>query len=172
MFHMKEVSKGLCRCSLLLLTVPAVILAQSYDISWHTIDGGGGTSTGGGYELSGTIGQPDASAADALTGGGYTLTGGFWPGAVPACGTFVAADFDRDCDVDAADFARFVVCDTGPSVPYNPAALPAGCTFAPDAQNQIAPDLDKDNDVDQDDFSILQRCTTGPGVPSDPNCAG
>ena len=39
--------------------------------------GGGGTSTGGVYSVSGTIGQPDAGL---LTGGSYTLAGGFWPG--------------------------------------------------------------------------------------------
>ena len=33
---------------------------QSYSIDWSTIDGGGGTSTGGVYTVSGTIGQPDA----------------------------------------------------------------------------------------------------------------
>jgi len=31
-----------------------------YEISWYTIDGGGGTSSGGPYKLTGTIGQPDA----------------------------------------------------------------------------------------------------------------
>jgi hypothetical protein len=46
-----------------------------YDLSWHTIDGGGGTSTGGVYSVSGTIGQPDAST---MSGGNYTLQGGFW----------------------------------------------------------------------------------------------
>ena len=35
-------------------------LAQTYSIDWYTIDGGGGTSTGGVYSVSGTIGQPDA----------------------------------------------------------------------------------------------------------------
>jgi len=35
--------------------------AQSYAIDWFTIDGGGGTSTGGAYTVSGTVGQPDAS---------------------------------------------------------------------------------------------------------------
>jgi hypothetical protein len=34
--------------------------AQSYSIDWFTIDGGVGTSTGGVYSVSGTIGQPDA----------------------------------------------------------------------------------------------------------------
>jgi hypothetical protein len=56
------------------------VLAQSgggYDLTWNTINGGGGTSVGGGYTLSGTIGQPDAGA---LSGGTYTLNGGFWSG--------------------------------------------------------------------------------------------
>jgi hypothetical protein len=50
--------------------------AQSYSIDWYKIAGGGGTSTNGQYSLSGTIGQPDASAP--MTGGNYSLTGGFW----------------------------------------------------------------------------------------------
>ena len=51
-------------------------LAQSgggYDLSWSTIDAGGTTfSTGGGYTLGGTAGQPDAGL---LSGGGI-----HWPG--------------------------------------------------------------------------------------------
>jgi hypothetical protein len=50
--------------------------AQSYSINWYTIDGGGGTSTGGVYTVSGTIGQPDAGGP--MTGGNYSVTGGFW----------------------------------------------------------------------------------------------
>jgi hypothetical protein len=50
--------------------------AQSYSIDWSTIDGGGGTSTGGLYSVSGTIGQPDAGGP--MTGGQYSVTGGFW----------------------------------------------------------------------------------------------
>ena len=50
-----------------------------YDLAWHTIDGGGGLSSGGGYSVNGTIGQPDA---DAMSGGYYNLQGGFWPGAM------------------------------------------------------------------------------------------
>jgi hypothetical protein len=48
---------------------------QSYSVDWSTVDGGGGTSTGGVYSVSGTIGQPDAGA---MSGGNYTLQGGFW----------------------------------------------------------------------------------------------
>lgn len=59
--------------------------AQSYSIDWFTIDGGGGTSSGGNYTLSGTIGQPDVGS---LNGGNYSLQGGFWPGVlvVPSTG--------------------------------------------------------------------------------------
>src|ERR1035437_6547157 len=57
--------------------------AQSYSVDWYKIAGGRGTSTGGLYSVSGTIGQPDARRAMtggnySLTGGNYSLTGGFW----------------------------------------------------------------------------------------------
>lgn len=74
------------KCSSLffaLFLLPACARAQ-YAIDWFTIDGGGGTSSGGSYSLSGTIGQPDAGT---LSGGSYTLEGGFWPGlVVPSTG--------------------------------------------------------------------------------------
>ena len=62
---------------LFLLLIPAIGFAQQYSIDWFTIDGGGGTSTGGVYSVSGTIGQPDANATP-MTGGNFSLTGGFW----------------------------------------------------------------------------------------------
>ena len=48
----------------------------NYSIDWHTIDGAGGTSTGGVYSVSGTVGQPDAGGP--MTNGQYSVTGGFW----------------------------------------------------------------------------------------------
>lgn len=58
-------------------TLPLMpVFAQSYSIGWFTIDGGGSTSTGGVYSVSGTIGQPDAG--ETMIGGNYSLTGGFW----------------------------------------------------------------------------------------------
>lgn len=48
------------------------------EIPWHTIDAGGGRSTASIFELTGTIGQPDASRV--LSGGRYSISGGFWPG--------------------------------------------------------------------------------------------
>ena len=67
--------------ALAVLSRPPAALAQSggpYELSWSTLDGGGSTSTSGGrYELAGTIGQSDAGK---LRGGGYSLEGGFWSG--------------------------------------------------------------------------------------------
>jgi hypothetical protein len=47
-----------------------------FDLSWSTVDGGGGISSGGDYVLGGTIGQPDAGALNGS--GNLTLKGGFW----------------------------------------------------------------------------------------------
>ena len=58
------------------LLVTTKVSAQSYAIVWSTIDGGGGTSTGGVYSVSGTIGQPDAGPT--MSGGNYSVAGGFW----------------------------------------------------------------------------------------------
>jgi hypothetical protein len=46
-----------------------------YSLTWSTIDSGGGTSTGGAFTLSGTIGQPDAGL---MSSGPFSLVGGFW----------------------------------------------------------------------------------------------
>jgi len=67
---------------LILLASGAALAAGSYDLSWWTVDNGGGSSSGNGYTLSGTTGQPDAGTI--VRGGGYTLAGGFWHGGVAA----------------------------------------------------------------------------------------
>ncbi len=66
-----------------------------YEISWSTIDGGGGRSAGGDFVLVGTIGQPDTGE---MSGGDYQLSGGFLPGAL----------WQR-CFVDFEHFARFAM---------------------------------------------------------------
>ena len=50
--------------------------AQPYSIDGFNISGGGGTSTGGVYAVTGTIGQSETGMA--MSGGNYSLTGGFW----------------------------------------------------------------------------------------------
>ena len=53
-----------------------------FAITSFTIDGGGGSSSGGTFNVRGTIGQPDAGSPVApLTGGTFSLVGGFWAGA-------------------------------------------------------------------------------------------
>lgn len=64
-------------CALLIGGVARAQVGGGYDLTWSTIDGGGGSSSGGAYTLDGTIGQADAGS---LSGGGYTLSGGFWAG--------------------------------------------------------------------------------------------
>jgi hypothetical protein len=66
---------------LLLLLTSAAAAQDGYSITRWTVDGGGHTSSqAGGYDLSGTIGQPDVGT---LTEGGYTLAGGFWGSEMP-----------------------------------------------------------------------------------------
>lgn len=69
----------------LALTLAGGVWAQTgkgYDLTWWTVDGGGGALSGGGYDLAGTIGQADAGPA--LSSGSYALSGGFWMGDAPA----------------------------------------------------------------------------------------
>jgi hypothetical protein len=65
---------------ILILTIAAgSLFAPSthaqFAIDWFTIAGGGGTSTGGPYAVSGTIGQPITGES---TGGTFTIEAGFW----------------------------------------------------------------------------------------------
>ena len=70
---------------LAILALTTSVRAQNYSVDWSKIAGGGGTSTGGVYAVSGTIGQPDASGA--LSGGQNSVVGGFWSFiAVPTLG--------------------------------------------------------------------------------------
>lgn len=67
--------------ALIIILTSGAALADSlgYTLDWWTVDGGGGSSQGGDYSLSGTIGQPDAGA---MQGGDYSLAGGFWNSAI------------------------------------------------------------------------------------------
>lgn len=59
----------------LLLAAVALSSPTVMEISWWSIDGGGGTSAGGRYALSGTIGQPDVGFQ---SGSNFSTTGGYW----------------------------------------------------------------------------------------------
>ena len=69
---------GLLSVCLVLVGMAYAQSGGGYDLTWNTIDSGGGASIGGGYTLMGTLGRPDAGA---LSGSGYALAGGFWGGA-------------------------------------------------------------------------------------------
>ena len=93
------------RMSLIVVTVllctMAAVFARSgsgvLSVDWFTVDGGGGTSTAGSFQLTGTIGQPDAGS---MSGGDFVVAGGFLPGQSPPC---PAADLNGDCVVNGAD---------------------------------------------------------------------
>ena len=72
---------SLCRCILCLGLFFASIGWADYQIVWSTVDGGGGTSTGGQYIVTATIAQHDAAYSE---GEQYELLGGFWAGG-PTC---------------------------------------------------------------------------------------
>ncbi len=89
-------------CAAVVASTAAAQMGPNLDLSWSTIDGGGGASTGGGFELRGTIGQPDAGA---MSGGAFALSGGFWTGAggPPLC----YPDCNADGALTVADFGCF-----------------------------------------------------------------
>jgi hypothetical protein len=91
-------------------TAAAILLAApcayaQLQIDWYTIDGGGGTSSGGSISITGTIGQPDAATS---AGGGIECAGGFW-------GAFAGATCYANCDgsnaapiLNVSDFICFL----------------------------------------------------------------
>ena len=99
------------------LALAPAALAQNFDLSWYTIDGGGEMFTSGGdFELSGTIGQPDAGA---MIGGDFELVGGFWAiagGDTPPCDP---CDMNCDGAVNAFDIEPFLDILFGGGVPCN-----------------------------------------------------
>ena len=137
---MFERSKPRARSVLVLVfAVSAYAGAQEYELSRQTIDGGGEMfSTGGNFELSGTIGQPDAAT---MTGGEFELNGGFWFALAPD-------DCNNDGAVNLMDYSDFEPCLSGPE-----GGLPM-----PDCN---CFDLDGDNDVDLSDVHEFQQAFMG-----------
>ena len=69
-------------CYIYLISVIFVMLAPvahaqsggDYELTWATVDGGGGAMTGGAYSLVSSIAQPEPGATQ--NGGDYSLNGG------------------------------------------------------------------------------------------------
>src|ERR1043166_1013441 len=82
-----------------------------FNLSWSTIDGGGGTSSGGQFSVTGTAGQPDASSP--LTSGQFSVAGGFWsflsvvqtPGAPLLKIKLAGTNAVVSCPLSASDFS-------------------------------------------------------------------
>jgi hypothetical protein len=128
---------------LLTLTLAAPVLAD-YDLSWWTVDGGGAMwSTGGDYELSGTIGQADAGVV--MSGGDYQVIGGFWLAAVPAC----LGDCNCDGVIDFDDINALVAVLSDPG---------SACFF-PNL------DINADGAVDFDDINGFVAILSGSSGP-------
>lgn len=103
------------------------------DLSWYTIDGGGGFSAGGAFEVRGTIGQPDAGY---MSGGRFEFVGGFWGASMGSVAPPCPGDLDRDNDVDIGDLS--ILLSQFGSFGFG-----------------LAGDLDQDGDVDIADLSTL-----------------
>jgi len=128
------------RCLIVLGSVGfgTAIWAQEYTISRWTIDDGGSMrSAGDGFELSGTIGQPDAGL---LAGGAFELSGGFWF-------ALALTDCNEDGAANLLDLQVFETCLDGPST-----GVPAGCACF---------DIDASGTIDLRDFAAGQSSFDG-----------
>ena len=94
-------------------------------------------STGSDFELSGTIGQPDAGS---LAGGDFELSGGFWLALSPT-------DCNDDGIVDLLDHDSFTRCLAGPD-----GGFPEGCGCF---------DVDRSGTIDLRDFAVAQSAHGG-----------
>ncbi len=78
-------------------SVAGTKLLAPYALSWWSVDGGGGVSTGGGFVITAAIGQPDTGSSG---GCGAALRGGLWSGAAP-CDTPLFCDGFESSDTAA-----------------------------------------------------------------------
>ena len=122
-----------------LLVLAGLTLANDdFGIVRWTIDGGGMMwCTGGDFELSGTIGQPDAGI---MEGERFTLTGGFWFEEPPG-------DYNSTGSVDLLDYGDLEPCLLGPDT-----GVAEGCECF---------DVDASGTVDLLDFAIAQMSFRG-----------
>ncbi len=126
---------------ILALAIAPAAFGQVFDLSWHTIDGGGEMFTSGGdFELSGTIGQPDAGA---MIGGEFELVSGFWAialGDSPPCDP---CDMNCDGAVNAFDIEPFL------DLLFSPMPMPC---------NTCTGDVNGDGVVDAFDIEPFLEC--------------
>ena len=131
---------SLSKLAAIAVVAVSTALAQELEISRSTVDGGGGMyAAGGSYELSGTIGQPDAGV---LLGGEYQLAGAFWFPVLPG-------DAGEDGVIGLFDYNEFQSCLDGP----DGGTLPPPCWVF---------DVNESGTVDLTDFAAIQQSFSGP----------
>jgi hypothetical protein len=127
--------------ALLMLSASAVLFvvcmpkahAQDYSVEWHTVDGGGRmSSSGGSYELSGTIGQPEAGVT---TGGDFELVGGFW--SIKASLVLVSTEPSADGTLPKTQ-NNIIVCAFDAPVALPPSGEPLIITELADPNNDVS----------------------------------
>ena len=111
---MRTINRYYAANALLVVAATAAVMAggsesPSFDLTWTTVDAGGGRSTSGSLEIHGTIGQPDAGPM--LIGGGLELLAGLWAASVEPIDT-CPADLTGDGFVNITDLL-FVVSHWG-----------------------------------------------------------
>ena len=83
--HVAPYARLSLHAAILAAAIAAPASAQTgggFDLSWWSIDCGGGIATAGPLTLSMTLGQPDAGR---MTGGTLVLYTGYWSAAAPPC---------------------------------------------------------------------------------------
>ncbi len=139
------------------LAALAAQLGEEIEISWFTVDGGGGDSIGGEFALLSTIGQPDAGA---MAGGDFELAGGFW--SLPPTSNGCVRNPEWLCDGDVDGDGQVNPVDAG----LVQANFCAGETCTDDALCQY--DLDCDAQINPVDSGIVQSlfgtCEAPPDV--------
>ena len=108
-----------CKILLTLAMLAGTVMglrAQTYSVDWFKVADGGGTSTGGVYTATVTIGQQEAGGS--ISGGIYTVTFGFWsllgqgaPALIPAVPVITSQP--QSLFVNIGNPALFIVSVTG-----------------------------------------------------------
>lgn len=137
--RIEKIMKSAIAAMIMALATGSLALGE-WELGWRTVDGGGAMrSTSSSFELSGTIGQPDAGRSD---GPNFGLTGGFWFEHAPG-----------DCVLTGAitlhDATAFESCAVGPEV------------SSPDESCRCM-DFDGDGDVDLRDAAEFQTFFAAP----------
>ena len=74
--HRQAALIGLALVACLALAIPALAQVSAiYDLSWHTIAGGGGKMESAQHTLQGTVGQ---AATGQMMSSGHTVCSGYW----------------------------------------------------------------------------------------------